>query len=255
VPPRPHHDETDPFHIAGIYGRPCYHVGSASGPKCRELLNELKPDVIAIAFFNQLLRKRVLRIPRLGTVNAHPSLLPRYRGPSPLFWMLKNGEEEGGVTVHLVDPGEDSGDVLYREVVPLTVGMTGPELLDRLADIAARLVTRAVDDLASGKVRPLAQDHSQAFRLARPTYEDFEVTFDRPARMVFKQVRGLSQWAPLWADIGGDRFRLLEAIEFDDAEELGADHVFSGDAVVVQCEPGVVVLKVRAANVPPPGAI
>jgi len=251
APPRPDPDETDPFHVAGLHGCPCYNVGSASGPKCRELLERLDPDVIAIAFFNQLLRKRVLRIPRLGTVNAHPSLLPSYRGPSPLFWMLRNGETTGGVTVHLVDAGEDSGDILHREPVPIESGIRGPELLDHLADAAARLVTRAVDDLALGQAQPLPQDTTLASRHARPTHADFEVRFDTAAERVFSLVRGLAQWAPLWADLGGERFRLLDASGFEAEEELGADHVVTGEQIAVQCAPGVVILKARAISSPP----
>lgn len=242
-------DETDPFHIAALHGTPCYTVGSVSKPRARGLLQKLEPDIICIAFFNQLLRKKVLAVPKLGTLNAHPSLLPAYRGPSPLFWMFKNGEKTGGVSVHMVDAGEDSGAVLYREESPMDIGITGPEYLDRLADIAARLMTRAVDDLVAGNAQSVVQDISAATRHARPTEEDLQVTFGQPAQEVFAMVRGLAQWAPLWASIDRERWRILEAVNYEPDTALGAEQVFTGDQIAIQCQPGVLI--VRAKRIPP----
>jgi len=243
--PQVDRDETDPFHVAAVWGCPCFTVGSFSGDKAIELLHKLSPDVISIAFFNQLLRAPVLAIPRLGTVNAHPSLLPAYRGPSPLFWMLRNGEERGGVTVHLVDAGEDSGAILQREETPIPLGITGPELLDKLSDIAARLMVRAIDDLVAGTAHGEPQPSEAATRHGRPGDADLQVRFDQPATRVFGLVRALAPWAPLWAELDGERVRLLDATVYDATAQLGADLVLSGDEVAVQCQPGVVILKTR----------
>lgn len=238
-------NEADPFHVAALHGCPCYTVGSASSERALELVRKLAPDVIAIAFFNQLLKPSLLAVPRLGTLNAHPSLLPGYRGPAPLFWMLRNGEERGGVTLHLVDDGEDTGAILYREETPIPLGITGPELLDKLSDIAARLMVRAIDDLVAGTARGEPQQAAAATRHARPGEADLQITFDQPAARVFGVVRGLAQWAPLWAEIDGERVRLLDATTYDATAQLGADLVLSGDEVAVQCQPGVVILKTR----------
>jgi methionyl-tRNA formyltransferase len=240
-------EETDPFHLAALFGTPCYVVGNGSAPKVRELIERAAPDVICIAFFNQLLKKKVLAIPRLGVVNAHPSLLPAYRGPSPLFWMFKHGERRGGITIHQVDAGEDSGAVLQREEVIIEPGETGPHYLDRLADVASALMVRAVDSLLDGTARPMPQDPSQASRHARPEHSDLQLRFDQPAERVFGMVRGLSVWAPLWVALDGRAFRVLDAIEVQPAATLGAEHVLTGDHLLVQCQPGVVALRLQLA--------
>ncbi|MFH1809876.1 MAG: formyltransferase family protein [Pseudomonadota bacterium] len=237
-------EETDPFHVAALFGTPCYVVGNASALKARELIAKAEPDFICISFFNQLLKKSVLEIPRRATLNAHPSLLPAYRGPSPLFWMFKNGEREGGITIHAVDAGEDSGDVLQQEPVAIESGETGPHYLDKLADTAAALMVRAVDSVLDGSARPLPQDPQRASRHARPDHDDLQLRFDVPAQQVFGLVRGLSAWAPLWVDVDGHAFRVLDATAVQPAARLGADHALSGDELLVQCQPGVVALRI-----------
>src|SRR5262249_53701889 len=92
----------DPFALAEEHRIPCYLVGDASGSRAMALLRRHPADIHCVAFFNQLLRKNVLALPRLGTVNLHPSLLPAYRGPAPLFWVFRDGARETGLTLHLV---------------------------------------------------------------------------------------------------------------------------------------------------------
>lgn len=234
--------ERDPFHFASVHGSPCYLVGRASAKKVQEFIEKSAPDLICIAFFNQLLKPNILAIPRLGTVNAHPSLLPAYRGPSPLYWMFYDGAEVGGVSLHQVDAGEDSGDLLLQESLPIPLGIRGPDYLELISDIAARLMLRSVEGLLHQDLQGQAQGPPPDLRRARPTTIDLQLHFNRPANHVFRSVRGLSEWAPLWANFGGAVYRIHDALRFSSEQRLGADFVIHGDQISVQCQPGVVSL-------------
>ena len=111
-------DARDPFALAAQRDIPAYIVGDASAPASLALLAREKIDLVVVAFFNQLLKPAFLQVPRLGAINAHPSLLPTYRGPAPLFWTYRDNVRTTGLTVHRIAPGEDDGDVLLQ-VLPL----------------------------------------------------------------------------------------------------------------------------------------
>ena len=235
----------DPFAIAEAHGIPCYVVGNASGPRAERLLRRHRADVYCVAFFNQLLRANVLALPRLGAINLHPSLLPAYRGPSPLFWVFRDGQATTGLTVHLISPGEDDGDILAQEPVPLTDGLRGPALLDEMARLGELMAPEAVWSLFEGRARPTVQAASLGFRKPRPSAADCRLDFTQPCRQVFNFVRGVGAWMLLTATVGHDTFEVVDAEGLAPGEVLPADHVLSGTSLMVQCADGVVVLKVR----------
>ena len=122
----------DPFTVAANADIPAWIVGNASAPAAVKLVERERVDVLVIAFFNQLLKPAMLAAARFGAVNLHPSLLPAYRGPAPLFWTYRDGAAESGLTVHRVGPGEDDGAILAQTAVPVPFGMPGEELVDAL---------------------------------------------------------------------------------------------------------------------------
>lgn len=244
----------DPFTLAEERGIPCYIVGDLSGERGLRLLRRLAPDVVCIAFFNQLLRRDCLAIPRLGSINLHPSLLPLYRGPSPLFWTFKHASGHSGVTLHLVAPGEDDGPILEQVKLPLEDGLRGNALVHELALHGARMMKDAVWALHHGTATQTPQDARQAVRAPRPLDDDLRVDLDRPARDVFNFVRGVSQWVPLHALIKGLRVEVYDAEGFETGAQLGQDHIMSGNTLFAQCRDGTVVLRVRPAPWSQPSA-
>jgi methionyl-tRNA formyltransferase len=240
----------DPFAVAEAWGIPCYVVGDASGDRAHRVLSSLDVDVHCVAFFNQLLRRNVLRLPRLGTVNLHPSLLPAYRGPAPLFWMFKDAVRETGVTLHLVAPGEDDGDVLLQAPMVLEDGTRGPDLLKHMAIKGADLMVQGVWALHRGDAKPVHQDASRAFRSPRPGGEDLRVDFTRPARDVFNFVRGVSQWMPLFAQVGTDRVDVLDALHFEAGTTLPSEVAYTGNTLLARCADGMVALRIRPRSFP-----
>src|SRR6185503_3137322 len=119
-------------------------------------------DAIAVACFSRRLPASLLRLPRLGCLNVHPSLLPAHRGPDPLFWIFHDGDEAGGVTIHLMDEGFDTGPIVLQENVALSDDMTVAELDRTCARLGGELLAEALFGLAAGTIQPEPQDASRA---------------------------------------------------------------------------------------------
>jgi len=138
-------------------GIPHVRLERGSVGPLNELLRATHPDLLVIASLSQLLPAATLAIPRLGAINLHPSLLPRYPGPFPILWQYLDFEKTFGVTVHKLDAQEDAGDILEQEPFDVAPGTPLAEVLERSTSIGARLMAKAVDDLAAGRSRPRPQ--------------------------------------------------------------------------------------------------
>ena len=141
---------------------PVLEVGRLASPETLEMLAALQPDVIGVACFPQRLPKALLALPRLGCLNVHPSLLPAYRGPAPGYWALRNGERQTGVTIHLMDEGLDSGDILLQEAFEIPQGITAAALEQQCAVLGGPLLARAARALAAGTAVWTPQDPTRA---------------------------------------------------------------------------------------------
>jgi methionyl-tRNA formyltransferase len=233
---------------SATHGIPAWTVGDASQPRMRALLRDERIDAIAIAFFNQLLDASVLEMLPHGAVNAHPSLLPRFRGPAPLFWTFRDVLDEGGLTVHVVTPGEDDGDIVMQEPIAIPFGTPGERHVLALADAVGPLLTRAVRSVSSGDVAKRPQDGAQATRAPRPKQEDLLLHRALGARRIFHFVRGFGRFQPLVVDIDGGRCRVIDAIDLDEERHVPADHAIIGDTLLIACHPGMVALKLDPAR-------
>ena len=158
-------------------------------------LKELSPDVIVVAAFGQLLPQTVLDIPPCGIINLHPSLLPKYRGAAPIQWALINGDQETGVTLMLLDAGEDTGDVICMERVPIEITDTTESLHERLANIGANLLIDVLSDLKLGEPpQATPQNHAEATYAPRLTKEIGRINWNSSANAIFNLIRGTLGW-------------------------------------------------------------
>lgn len=132
-----------------------------------EFLNRLKPDVICVSSMSQLLKPEAFNIPKHGTINLHSSFLPEYRGPNPIFWQIYNMETQGGVTVHYIDVGEDTGDIIKQERFPIRMGTTAEEILLTAKNIGAKLLVEALNEIAAGNVHRYQQQAESPTERAR----------------------------------------------------------------------------------------
>ncbi len=127
---------------------PYYYMDSGSDKNLEKWVKDISPDVIVVYSMSQLLKENIFSIPKYGTINLHPALLPRYRGPNPDFWMYYDGVKEGGVTVHFIDKGEDTGDIIYQEKYDFPLGLKSPQMLDlSIGKIGVNLLLKALDNL------------------------------------------------------------------------------------------------------------
>lgn len=236
----------DPFAVAARAEIPAWIVGDASQPRVVRLLEKHRVDLIVVAFFNQLLKRPVFEAARLGAINIHPSLLPRYRGPAPLFWMFRDGEEDGGLSVHRIDAGEDSGALLAQQRVPIAFGTPGEEYLDELAEQAGPLVARVVADMESGRSTARAQHVLDASRAPRPTDADLLVDTRMGARRAFSFVRGVGRWNDVRVAVGDRRVRVVDAVELEEGRRMPGESALVGDLLHVGFEDGIVAFRARA---------
>jgi methionyl-tRNA formyltransferase len=205
-------------------------------------LRALQPGVIAVAAFGQLLPKAVLDLPRLGCLNVHTSLLPKYRGASPIQSAILHGEPETGVTIMQMDVGLDTGDILTQVTTPIRDDDNAATLHDRLAELGAQLLVTTLHDVAAGKLRPRPQQHELATHAAKIKKEDGRIDWSQPARAIWNRIRAFTPWPGAFTSLPAQpRARLLKLWQADVAAEQGtAGTVLTADkrGVVIGCGEG-----------------
>jgi hypothetical protein len=162
-------------------------------------VRERDPNLIVVCGMVELLRANIYTVPALGAINVHPSALPKYRGPNPTFWMYHDMDLEGGVTIHFIDDGADTGDILLQETFPIPLGMPLREMIGRtMGEIAPRLVLAAIADLAAGGTRrlpqPAASPTVRARRLAPGEARRLIDWEGWPIERVWHVLRGTGPW-------------------------------------------------------------
>ncbi len=157
-------------------------------------LRGLSPDAIVIIAYGQIVPASLLTIPRLGWINLHGSLLPKYRGAAPIQWAIANGETRTGLTTMRIDARMDTGDILLQRETEIGPDETAPELAERMAEEGAALMVETLRKLAAGEIAPRAQDHSQASYAPLLKKEDGRIDWNLPARAIYNRMRGFAPW-------------------------------------------------------------
>ena len=174
-------------------------------------LASLSPEVVVVAAYGLFLPPEALEIPPLGCLNIHPSLLPRYRGPSPVVSAIINGGDETGVTIMKLDEGMDSGPILAQKQVPIDERDTGPELTRRLFDLGANLLAETLPGWASGSIQASPQDESQATFTTLVKKEDGEIDWTDNAERIARMVRAYEPWPGTFTYWDGKLLKILDA--------------------------------------------
>ncbi len=211
-----------------------------------------RPDAMVVCAYGQILPEHVLELPRLGCLNIHASLLPKYRGAAPIHWAILRGEQETGVTIMQMEPGLDTGPMLLRERVEIGGRTTAGELHDELAGLGAELVVEAVDGLAAGELEPTPQEDDAASYAPKLSSSDGEIDWTKPARKVADHIRGMNPWPGAFSHHeagGGERikFHLAEPVDGEGrpGEVLEVDPK-SGRLVIACGEGAIACLEVQA---------
>ncbi len=175
-------------------GLPLFQPKRIRDPEVIETLAKLAPDVIVVAAYGQILPQTVLSLPKLGCINIHASLLPSYRGAAPINWAIIRGDREAGITIMQMDAGMDTGAMLMQESVPIEAADTAGSLAEKLSDLGAAMITRALPKVADGSLKPVPQDNARATMAPLLKKEDGLIDWTLPAAEIRNRVRGLSPW-------------------------------------------------------------
>lgn len=188
---------------------PVYQPVKLRDGEALAILKGLSPELIVVAAYGRILPPDILALPDRGCINVHSSLLPKYRGAAPINWAILNGEAETGVTIMHMAEGLDTGDIIRAAATPIDLNENAPQLHDRLALMGAQLVTEVVDGLARGTAPRVPQEDSLSCYAPMLSRELSPVDWNRPARQIHDQVRGLWPWPAAVAEIDGVRCKLV----------------------------------------------
>jgi methionyl-tRNA formyltransferase len=210
----------------------------------------LNADAAVVAAYGLILPQPVLDAPRLGCLNIHASLLPRWRGAAPIQRAILAGDAETGVTIMQMDAGLDTGPMLLREAVPITNETTAGELHDMLAPLGARLIVPALEGLAAGTLRPEPQPAVGMTYAPKLGRADGELDWRRSAAELARQVRALTPWPGTWFTHLGQPIKVLRAIEVD--APAAAPGTVLDDRLTIACSDGALQLLTvqRAGRAP-----
>jgi methionyl-tRNA formyltransferase len=196
---------------AGAFDYPVLQPASVKAPGFVDRLKAFVPDLLIVVAYGQILTKAMLSIPRLGAINIHASLLPKYRGPAPIQWAIVNCEKETGVTTMWMDEGMDTGDMLLMAKVSIGPEETAKTLHDRLAKEGAGLLIHTLEQLASGKLVATPQNHSVATYAPLLKKEDGRIDWTMDASSLDAFVRGMNPWPGAFTFFAGKRLRIFRA--------------------------------------------
>lgn len=201
--------------LAESLGIPVLQPRRIRRPEVVAELRALAPDVIVTAAFGQILSADVLAVPRLGALNVHASLLPRWRGAAPIHRAVLAGDPDTGITIMWMDEGLDTGDMMLRRPVPIGALDTTGSVHDRLAALGGELIVQALGLVEKGTAPRVPQDHSQATYAHKLTRADEWLDWSQPAAALARQVRGLHPWPVAYTDWNGGTLKVWQAVPWE----------------------------------------
>jgi methionyl-tRNA formyltransferase len=206
------------------HGLPVWQPGSFKKAENQQALAAYQADLLLVAAFGQILPQAVLDLPRYGTLNIHASLLPKYRGSSPISEAILQGESEAGVTIMLLDAGIDTGPMLLKRAIPLAEDETTASLTPKLAELGAATLLEVLPLWIGGQLVPQPQDHTLASHTRMIQKEDGRVDWSRPAELLAREVRAYIPWPNASTTWRGKALKILTAYprpSASDAEQPG----------------------------------
>lgn len=226
--------------VAASHQLPTVFVPRFDDPRTLRRLAAYSPDFILSACFPRFLPEIVRRLPRVECLNLHPSMLPAYRGPTPVFWQLRNGECNTGVSLHVVGEMIDAGDVVLQRPLKLADGIGNNEIGKQLGTVGASLFMESLELYCRDQVVPVRQDPASASYFASPGAVDFSLSTKWPARRAFNFIRGTTQWGKEYRVVAGDQVFLTHAAkDYQEFGELGSGPKDTGEFIFIQFTPGI----------------
>ncbi|RNC84777.1 MAG: methionyl-tRNA formyltransferase [Balneola sp.] len=222
-------------------GVPVIEVDDLNDPAFAEQLASLQADIFVVVAF-RILPKNILEIPKIGSINLHASLLPKYRGAAPIHWAVINGEEETGCTIFFLDEKVDTGKIILQKKTLIDDNETTGEVYSRLMDMGSDALLEAMYLIESGSHTEVTQDDALATPAPKLFRETCHIDFEKPAREVHNKIRGLSPFPTAWANLDGEKFNLYRSRLGPIANIDPGELLVRGDKLLVGCGDGTVEL-------------
>jgi methionyl-tRNA formyltransferase len=207
-------------------------------------IENLKPDLGILAAYGQIIPKDILDIPKYGFLNVHPSLLPKYRGPSPIQYTILNGDKETGVSIILMDEKIDHGPIISTSKFSLqeqgNLKLTYEELNKKLAEIGAKLLIETIPKWLRGEIRPQSQDDSKATYTKIIRKEDGKIDWQKPAEVIEREIRAFNPWPSSYCFLEEKIIKILEA---DCIEENSEKTLEEAGKILEKTEQGEIIVQ------------
>ncbi len=230
------------IHLAWANDIPVCLVRNMKEAAVIDFVNSLQPDIACVACFSHLIPAELLALPKHGFLNIHPSFLPDHRGPDPLFWIFRSGNQDrAGVTLHWMDEGLDTGDILSQRPISLPDGITGPEADILCATLGGKMLLEGLELIATGQAPRRPQPAGGSYQ-PHPTTEAFTLDLNWSARRAFNFMRGTAEWNHSYTlYIGSKILKLRNAESFDPTQKISQPFEEKDGRYLIQFSPGTLL--------------
>ncbi|GAB2189725.1 methionyl-tRNA formyltransferase [Sessilibacter sp. MAH1] len=231
--------------VAEAYNLPVYQPLNFKAQEDRDQLAALSADIMVVVAYGLILPVAVLETPRLGCVNVHASLLPRWRGAAPIQRAVEAGDAESGVTIMQMEKGLDTGPMLEVVKCEITATETGGSLHDKLMNMGSPALIKALDDLALGKAVPEVQDHDAANYASKIEKPDLDINWQESADVIERKIRAFNPFPVCFSDLNGDRIKLFDAAVATSSKANSPGEILAVDksGITVACGEGALALS------------
>jgi len=242
--------EAVPIEAAHSRRIPVYEIGNMTGSTVKETISACKADVIFASCYPLRFPEDILEMPTFGCFNLHPALLPKFRGPDPLFWIFYYGVRQTGVTVHRMTKRIDAGDMVAQSAWTIENGLSEKNLLAHCAEAGGRLFIEVLTALGKGHLVSRPQDKKQSSYFSWPDQRDRVITPERSAQWAYNFINGIGKRIePLEFQGDGCRYRVKEAIDYTASGTLNSPTFTEDDHLWIQCNPGLLhITGYRTSN-------
>jgi len=198
-------------------------------------IKEFNPDLILVVAYGQILSKDILNIPWMGCVNIHASLLPKYRGASPINWTIINGEEETGITFIFMNEKVDAGDIIYQQKITIFPDETYGELNKRLSNLRAGIINKLLKEIKNGKIKRIPQEKQLATYTKKMSKEDGEIIWSNKGEKIYNLIRGTTPYPGAFTYYKGKKLKITMArFLYNYQNELKLDFATAGEVVKIE---------------------
>lgn len=215
---------------------PIFQPTTLRNGKGVEILEKIKPELIIVVAYGKILPPDFLKFPKYGCINIHASILPKYRGASPIHHCVLNGDTETGVTSMLMDEGVDTGNILLVKKIPIGINDTTLEMFEKLSVLGAEVLTETIEALENGELNPIKQDESKATHAGLLSKDEGLIDWSKSAFEVHNKIRGLYSWPGAFTKLNGKTLKIQKSVLSDKkGNNIPGEVVFVDGKLIVSC--------------------